>query len=65
MMRNIRNMFHRASLTEQDIRTFRGMINSMLRWPRDIDNGEIRARVGEISKGVSENTTSSERQEDS
>ncbi len=65
MMRNIRNMFHRASLTEQDIRTFRGMINSMLRWPRDIDNGEIRVRVGEISKGVSENTASPERQEDS
>jgi len=59
MMRNIRNLFHRATLTEQDVRTLRGMINSMLRWPRDVDNGEIRARVGQISKGESENTSGS------
>ncbi len=55
MMRNIRNMFLRASLTEQDIRTFRGIINSLLRWPRSEDHSEITRRVGRIAMGFADN----------
>ena len=51
MARNLRNMFHRASLTEQDVRTFRGVINALLRWPRGADDKQIKPRVGAISKG--------------
>lgn len=51
MVRNIRNMFLRADLTEQDIRIFRGMINALLRWPRDGRDTELRQRVLAISKG--------------
>ncbi|NNE22538.1 MAG: RNA methyltransferase [Rhizobiales bacterium] len=31
MIRNLRNMFHRASLTEQEVRTLRGVISSLVR----------------------------------
>ncbi len=51
MMRNIRNMLLRADMTEQDIRTFRGIINALLRWPRDGRDSELRQRVLAISKG--------------
>jgi tRNA/rRNA methyltransferase len=51
MARNLRNMFHRASLTEQDVRTFRGVINALLRWPRGADDRIIKPRVAAISKG--------------
>ena len=51
MARNLRNMFHRASLTEQDVRTFRGVINALLRWPRGADDRLIKPRVAAISKG--------------
>ncbi len=52
MMRNIRNMFHRAQLTEQDVRTFRGMINALLRWPRALDHAATKDRVAAISRGL-------------
>ena len=51
MMRNLKNMFLRADLTEQDIRTFRGVINSLLRWPRDARDTEMKQRVLAISRG--------------
>ena len=51
MARNLRNMFHRASLTEQDIRTIRGVINALLRWPRGAEDHIIKPRVVAISKG--------------
>ena len=51
MARNLRNMFHRASLTEQDIRTIRGVINALLRWPRGAEDLIIKPRVVAISKG--------------
>ena len=51
MARNIRNMFHRAGLTEQDVRTFRGMINALLRWPRGAQDVELKPRVAAISRG--------------
>ena len=31
MVRNLRNMFHRAELTEQEIRTLRGVVSSLVR----------------------------------
>jgi tRNA/rRNA methyltransferase len=51
MARNIRNMLMRADLTEQDVRTFRGIINALLRWPRGARDSEMKARVLAISKG--------------
>ncbi len=51
MVRNIRNLFHRAQLTAQDIRTFRGIINALLRWPDKGGDKEIRARMAAISRG--------------
>jgi tRNA/rRNA methyltransferase len=51
MARNIRNMLHRAQLTEQDVRTFRGMINSLLRWPRGAKDPLLKPRVAAISLG--------------
>ncbi len=51
MIRNLRNMFHRAALTEQDIRTFRGVINALLRWPRELQDEVVKPRLAEISRG--------------
>ncbi|MDD9797680.1 MAG: RNA methyltransferase [Alphaproteobacteria bacterium] len=51
MVRNIRNMLLRADMTEQDVRTFRGMINTLLRWPRDDRDSDMRRRVLAISSG--------------
>lgn len=51
MARNIRNMLMRTKMTEQDVRTFRGMINALLRWPRGARDGEMKARVLAISRG--------------
>ena len=31
MIRNLRNMFHRAALTEQEVRTLRGVVSSLVR----------------------------------
>ena len=51
MARNIRNMLMRTKMTEQDIRTFRGMINALLRWPLGATDSEMKARVLAISRG--------------
>lgn len=51
MARNIRNMFNRAGLTEQDVRTFRGIINALLRWPRGPQDVALKPRVAAISRG--------------
>ena len=34
MRRNLRNIFHRIQLTEQDVRTLRGMIVRLVEGPR-------------------------------
>ena len=47
-------MFHRANLTEQDVRTFRGVINALLRWPRGANDRRIKPRVAAISKGAAD-----------
>jgi tRNA C32,U32 (ribose-2'-O)-methylase TrmJ len=35
MVRNIRNMFTRAGLTEQELRTFHGVISALVREDED------------------------------
>ena len=54
MARNLRNMFHRAGLTEQDVRTFRGVINALLRWPRGAADAALKPRVAAISRGLAD-----------
>ena len=39
MVRNIRNVFQRANMTEQEVRTFRGVIKSLSQYPAK-KNGE-------------------------
>ena len=52
MVRNIRNLFHRAGMTEQDVQTFRGMVNALLRWPRGPRDLALKPRVAAISRGM-------------
>ncbi len=52
MARNIRNLFHRAGMTEQDVQTFRGMVNALLRWPRGARDLALKPRVAAISRGL-------------
>ncbi|HTJ03288.1 MAG TPA: TrmH family RNA methyltransferase [Methylovirgula sp.] len=44
MQRNLRNMFHRMQMTEQDVRTFWGMIVRLVEGPRAETPKEKRAR---------------------
>ncbi|MBE8191256.1 MAG: RNA methyltransferase [Alphaproteobacteria bacterium] len=50
MMRNLRNLFHRASMTEQDVRTFRGVINALLRFPRQRQDEAAKAQIAALSR---------------
>ena len=43
MSRNFRNMFHRMSMSEQDVRTMRGMIVRLIEGPRE---PQTRKRTG-------------------
>ena len=52
MARNIRNLFHRAGMTEQDVQTFRGIVNALLRWPRGPRDESLKPRVAAISRGL-------------
>jgi len=54
MARNIRNIFNRAALTEQDVQTLRGIINALLRWPRDARDKALKPRVAAISRGLAD-----------
>ena len=38
MVQNIRNVFQRANMTEQEVRTFRGVIKSLAQFPRKIED---------------------------
>ncbi len=49
MVVNLRNMLMRAELSEQDIHTLRGVINALLRWPREEKNEKILAKIAKIS----------------
>ncbi len=45
MSRNLRNMFHRMSLSEQDVRTWRGMVVRLVEGPRDQPQTRKRRRL--------------------
>ena len=49
MARNIRNIFNRSALTEQDVQTLRGIVNALLRWPRGAQDKALKPRVAAIS----------------
>ena len=52
MARNIRNIFNRSALTEQDVQTLRGIVNALLRWPRGARDKALKPRVAAISRGL-------------
>jgi len=54
MARNIRNIYNRAALTEQDVQTLRGVINALLRWPRGAQDKLLKPRVAAISRGLAD-----------
>jgi tRNA/rRNA methyltransferase len=54
MRRNLRNIFHRLELTEQDVRTFRGMIVRLVEGPRA---GTHESRAKTPSEAGSSNAT--------
>ena len=61
MARNIRNIFNRSALTEQDVQTLRGMINALLRWPRGARDKMLKPRVAAISRGLPDPEKASEK----
>ena len=50
MSRNLRNMFHRMSMSEQDVRTWRGMVVRLIEGPRD--NPQTRKRQRQPKSGT-------------
>jgi tRNA/rRNA methyltransferase len=54
MSRNLRNMFHRMSLTEQDVRTLWGMVVRLVEGPRRTPKKPSRRKALEASKAVKE-----------
>ncbi len=55
MQRNLRNMFHRMQLTQQDVRTWWGMIVRLIEGPRD--KPQTRKRIKQPKKPASDDTT--------
>ncbi|MDA8851977.1 RNA methyltransferase [Hyphomicrobiales bacterium] len=55
MMMNIRNMFNRANLTDQEVKTLRGIITALLRWPNDFKNIDLIKRIKKIANGNDKN----------
>jgi tRNA/rRNA methyltransferase len=51
MMMNIRNMFNRANLTDQEVKTLRGVITALLRWPNDHKDNDLIKRIKKIADG--------------
>ena len=51
MMMNIRNMFNRANLTDQEVKTLRGVITALLRWPNDHRDNDLTKRIKKIADG--------------
>ncbi|HEY8139294.1 MAG TPA: hypothetical protein VIF61_15740, partial [Methylocystis sp.] len=47
MARNLRNMFHRMSLTEQDVRTLWGVVVRLVEGPRREPNARRRKKLEE------------------
>ena len=55
MMMNIRNMFNRADLTDQEVKTLRGVITALLRWPNDHRDENLTKRIKKIADGNDKN----------
>ena len=51
MMMNIRNMFNRANLTDQEVKTLRGVITALLRWPNDYKDNDLIKTIKKIADG--------------
>ena len=52
MMINIRNIFSRSILTEQDIKTLRGVITSLLSWPDGYQDNKKLKKIKIIADGT-------------
>ena len=55
MVMNIRNMFNRSNLTDQEVKTLRGIINALLRWPSDTMDNDKTKRIKVIAGGNDKN----------
>ena len=53
MMMNIRNIFNRSNLTDQEVKTLRGVITALLRWPSNEYNEEKIKNIKKIADGNS------------
>ena len=51
MMMNIRNIFNRSNLTDQEVKTLRGIITALLRWPNDEYNDQKIKNIKKIADG--------------
>ena len=51
MMMNIRNIFNRSNLTDQEVKTLRGIITALLRWPSDEYNDKKIKNIKKIADG--------------
>lgn len=61
MQRNLRNMFHRMQMTEQDVRTFWGMIVRLVEGPRAETPKEKKRRLAEEAAQTSAETAAVEK----
>jgi tRNA/rRNA methyltransferase len=61
MRRNLRNMFHRMQLTEQDVRTLRGMVVRLVNGQRTND---ARRKTSQFEAGPSSSSDQTVRQDD-
>lgn len=55
MMINIRNIFSRTQLTNQDVQTLRGIITALLRWPNGYKDKKILDQTKLIADGETKN----------
>ena len=55
MMVNIRNIFTRSMLNKQDVKTLRGIITSLLRWPTGHKDRNIIKETNKIADGNNKN----------
>ena len=48
-------MFNRADLTDQEVKTLRGVITALLRWPNDHRDENLTKRIKKIADGNDKN----------
>jgi len=48
-------MFNRADLTDQEVKTLRGVITALLRWPNDHKDSNLTKRIKKIADGNDKN----------